>query len=125
MQSKIYDLAQDASKKPPVTGHERAPYPQQGIPSQTEYRTSSQDYSSQQGYSPQQFSPAAQPYQGSYGTIPPPNQYVEEAYADSNNTNGFAFTDESIRRSFIRKVYSLLSVNEVKFKERKKEREKK
>lgn len=46
-----------------------------------------------------------------YGHVPPPNQHVP--YSDTNTAEqvkGFEFSDESIRRGFIRKVYSILTV---------------
>lgn len=75
-----------------------------------------------EGYFPQQpFPPAQQsliPYpsyaQGGcqpYFAPPEQDQNVADLYPSENNANGFAFTDATIRRRFICKVYGLLSVN--------------
>lgn len=87
-------------------------YPQQGYP---------QGYPPQQAYQPQGYpQPGAVqpgfapiPTGAPYGHIPPvANQHVP--YSDGNSSDpivkGFDFSEESIRRGFIRKVYSILTV---------------
>lgn len=56
--------------------------------------------------------PAGSPY-GSPPNIPPqhPGAFVDPE--DLSQIKGFDFSDESIRRGFIRKVYSILSVSRI------------
>lgn len=85
-----------------------APYPPQGFPH------------GQPGYPPQQPGfpqPGFQQpgFNGMPATIPfhmPPPQTVG---SDDGGLKGFEFNDESIRRAFIRKVYSILMVSKTLF----------
>lgn len=71
----------------------------------------------QPGYFPNLniFPPQPNFYYASSGyqpTLPPPEQHVADVYDDKTiNVKGFAFSDASIRRNFLRKVYGLLSVS--------------
>lgn len=58
--------------------------------------------------------PNSQPF-GYQSTLAPPKQHVAGAYSDTSDLKSFAFSNESIRRTFIREVYSLLSVNRARF----------
>lgn len=79
-------------------------YPQQGQSS----------YAPQQGfppYAPPGPQPGFMPVPGAvpYGHVPPSMPYSENNSSDPI-VKGFEFSDESIRRGFIRKVYSILTV---------------
>lgn len=99
-----------------ITDPYKQPYPgyppQQGYPSQG---YPPQGYA-QPGYpQPGPVQPGFMPVPGAvpYGHVPPPpNQHVP--YSDNNSSDpivkGFDFTEQSIRRGFIRKVYSILTV---------------
>lgn len=69
---------------------------------------------SQPAYAPQ---PGFAPYGYPSTNMPPQDQYVPNQHLGDTDpmVKGFEFSTESIRRGFIRKVYSILSVNELQF----------
>lgn len=88
-------------------------YGQPGYPPQQGYPGSQQPGYGQPGYPPQQGYPGAQ--QPGYGYPPqsvggfaPQGQY---GGGEDPSVKGFDFSDESVRRGFIRKVYSILMVS--------------
>lgn len=107
---------------PQQQGKDGYPYPSQGYPPQG--YPSSQGYPPSVGFvnpgypsGPQQssgFSPLVPPPNNPYGhspNIPPqhPGGYIDPE--DLTEIKGFDFSEETIRRGFIRKVYSILSVS--------------
>lgn len=69
-------------------------------------------YVPQAGFAPQ----PGVPYGYPSSSMPPPNQQMPNFQSPGANdtepiVKGFEFSDESIRRGFIRKVYSILSVS--------------
>ncbi|KAJ3663028.1 hypothetical protein Zmor_007339 [Zophobas morio] len=64
-------------------------------------------YPGQPGFNP----PPQQPYGSPYDSAPQPGMYGGASYpGDDPEVKGFDFSDKSIRRGFIRKVYSILMV---------------
>jgi hypothetical protein len=96
--------------------------PQPGYPQQPGFYPPQPGYPPQGGYPPQQ--PGYPPQQPGYPPqpvyppqpgYPPQDNYgpsAPSAYADPEDpeAKGFEFNDESIRKAFIRKVYSILTV---------------
>lgn len=90
---------------------EQGGYPQPGYP-QPGYPAAG-GYPPQAGYSGQQqgFAPLVPPGGVPYGHVPPaPNQHMPTYQTEEPAVKGFEFSDESIRRGFIRKVYSILTL---------------
>lgn len=89
---------------PPQTGYPGAPPPQGGYPySQPGYPGQEPNYpgAPQPGFAP--------PPSGPYGHDAPIHQDMYGTpYEDDQEVKGFGFTDQSVRRGFIRKVYSIL-----------------
>lgn len=99
---------------PPQQGYQPGYQPQPGGYPQPGYPQPGYPQPGQGGY-PQggPVQPGFMPVPGAvpYGHVPPPSQHVP--YNDTATepiVKGFEFSDESIRRGFIRKVYSILSV---------------
>lgn len=100
---------QNFGNQPPQAGGYVPAYPPQGYP---------QPGYAQPGYpQPGTAQPGFIPIHGGgvpYGHVPAPAQHMP--YSDNSSTEpivkGFEFTDESIRRGFIRKVYSILTVSD-------------
>lgn len=73
------------------------------------YPTQPGSYPTQAAFPPQ---PGFAPY-GSSSSMPPQDPYMPNSTTDTDPmVKGFEFSTESIRRGFIRKVYSILSVKE-------------
>lgn len=99
-------------------GPQQQGYPMPGYPPQSGYPP--QPGFGQPGFPPQQGYPGAGPGAGypqpGFGyppqsggfAAPPQGQYGN---GDDPSVKGFDFTDQSVRRAFIRKVYSILMVS--------------
>lgn len=105
---------------PQQYGKDQPPaYPSQGYPAQGYPPQGPNVGFVNPGYPPAQpsgFVPLVPPANNPYGNppnIPPqhPGAYVDPE--DLTEVKGFDFSDASIRRGFIRKVYSILSVSKV------------